>query len=79
MEKLDEKITNAKILIIDEDVNMMEILTSVLNNYGHTVSTFTEPISAIEELKAKKAAELAAKKAQEEAQAKANPELKEAN
>lgn len=52
MEKLDEKITNAKILIIDEDVNMMEILTSVLNNYGHTVSTFTEPISAIEELKA---------------------------
>ena len=52
LEKLDEKITNAKILIIDEDVNMMEILTSVLNNYGHTVSTFTEPISAIEELKA---------------------------
>ena len=52
MEQMDEKITNAKILIIDEDVNMMEILTSVLNNYGHTVSTFTEPISAIEELKA---------------------------
>ena len=48
---MDYKITNAKILIIDEDVNMMEILTSVLNSYGHTVKTFTEPISAIEELK----------------------------
>lgn len=48
---MDDKITNAKILIIDEDVTMMEILTSVLNNYGHTVSIFTEPISAIEELK----------------------------
>ena len=51
MEKFNYKITNAKILIIDEDVNMMEILTSILNDYGHTVSTFTEPISAIQELK----------------------------
>ena len=48
---MNEKITNTKILIIDEDVNMMEILTSVLNNYGHSVKTFTEPISAIQELK----------------------------
>lgn len=46
-----EKITKAKILIIDEDVNMMEILTEILNRYGHTVDTYTEPVSAIEELK----------------------------
>ena len=51
MDAINKKITNAKILIIDEDVNMMEILSSVLNNYGHTVKTFTEPISAIQELK----------------------------
>lgn len=51
MEKINDKITNAKILIIDEDVNMMEILTSILNDYGHTVKTYTEPISAIQELK----------------------------
>lgn len=51
MEELNEKITNANILIIDEDVNMMEILTSVLNKYGHNVKTFSEPISAIQELK----------------------------
>ncbi len=49
-----EKITNAKIMIIDEDVNMMDILTAVLNNYGHTVKAFTEPVSAIEELKVEK-------------------------
>ncbi len=46
-----EEITNAKILIIDDDVNMMDILTVVLNKYGHTVNSFTEPVSAIEELK----------------------------
>ena len=48
----DETIKNAKILIIDEDVNMMEIISEILKGYGHTVSTFTEPVSAIEELKA---------------------------
>ncbi len=48
---MNEKITNAKILIIDEDVNMMEILTEILGKYGHIVSTFTEPVSAIEALK----------------------------
>lgn len=50
----DETIKNAKILIIDEDVNMMEIISEILKSYGHTVSTFTEPVSAIEELKANK-------------------------
>lgn len=50
----DETIKNAKILIIDEDVNMMEIISEILKGYGHTVSTFTEPVSAIEELKANK-------------------------
>lgn len=49
-----EKITSANIMIIDEDVNMMEILTAVLNKYGHNVVSFTEPVAAIEELKAKK-------------------------
>lgn len=51
MELNNEKITNAKILIIDEDVNMMDILVEILGRYGHSVSTFTEPVSAIEELK----------------------------
>ena len=50
----DETIKNDKILIIDEDVNMMEIISEILKGYGHTVSTFTEPVSAIEELKANK-------------------------
>ena len=50
----DETIKDATILIIDEDVNMMEIISEILKGYGHTVSTFTEPVSAIEELKANK-------------------------
>ncbi len=50
----NEKIFNAKILIIDDDVNMMDILSVILNKYGHTVNTFTEPVSAIEELKKNK-------------------------
>ena len=50
----ENKFLSAKILIIDEDVNMMEILSDVLTKYGHSVSTFTEPVSAIEELKANK-------------------------
>ncbi len=49
-----EKIINAKILIVDDDVNMMDILTVILNKYGHSVSSFTEPVSAIEELKSTK-------------------------
>lgn len=49
-----ETITNAKILVIDDDVNMMDILTVFLTKYGHTIKTFTEPVSAIEELKSNK-------------------------
>lgn len=48
----ENKLTRAKILIIDDDVNMTDILTMILNKYGHTVSSYTEPVSAIEELKA---------------------------
>ena len=51
MDIKNEEITKAKILIIDEDVNMMDILTDVLHRYGHIVTPFTEPVSAIEELK----------------------------
>lgn len=51
MEEVQE---NAKILVIDDDVNMMEMLSVVLKKYGHSVSNFTEPVSAIEELKANK-------------------------
>lgn len=47
----EEKITSAKILIIDDDVNMMEMLSVILRKYGHIVSTYTEPVAAIEELK----------------------------
>lgn len=45
--------TNINIMIIDNDVNMMDILAAVLKNYGHNVSTFIEPVTAIEELKKK--------------------------
>lgn len=47
----NEKIINADIMIIDDDVNMMDILTVVLNKYGHKVATYTEPVAAIEELR----------------------------
>lgn len=50
----NNKLLNAKILIIDDDVNMMDILSVILSKYGHTVKTFTEPVSAIEELKQNK-------------------------
>lgn len=46
--------TKAKILIIDDDINMMEILSMVLKKYGHEVCYFSEPVSAIEKLKAEK-------------------------
>ena len=45
---------NAKIMIIDDDVNMMDILSVILEKYGHKVSCFTEPVSAIEKLKEEK-------------------------
>ncbi|MEG2348095.1 MAG: HD domain-containing protein [Clostridia bacterium] len=47
----NKSISKANIMIIDNDVNMMEILTAVLNKYGHNVKTYTEPVAAIEELK----------------------------
>ena len=47
----EEKITSSKILVIDDDVNMMDILSVLLKKYNHTVKTYTEPVSAIEELK----------------------------
>ena len=40
-----------KILIIDDDVNMMEILSVVLEKYGHTLYSYTDSISGIEALK----------------------------
>ena len=50
----NDKLVNAKILVIDDDVNMMDVLSVVLRRYGHYVKTFTEPLSAIEELKKNK-------------------------
>lgn len=54
LENKNEILTQAKIVIIDEDVNMMDILSAVLTKYGHIVKTFTDPVSAIEELKSNK-------------------------
>ena len=50
----NDKLVSAKILVIDDDVNMMDVLSVVLRRYGHYVKTFTEPLSAIEELKKNK-------------------------
>ena len=47
----NDKLVNARILVIDDDVNMMDVLSVVLRRYGHIVKTFTEPLSAIEELR----------------------------
>lgn len=41
----------SKILIIDDDISIMDILSVVLKKYNCSVSTYTEPVSAIEELK----------------------------
>ena len=48
----NEEIINAKIMIIDDDVTIMDMLSLALKRYGHSVVPFTEPISAIEALKA---------------------------
>lgn len=47
----NDKLVNAKILVIDDDVNMMDVLSVILRRYGHNVKTYTEPLAAIEELK----------------------------
>ena len=50
----EKNIRGKKILIIDDDVNMMDILSVVLQKYGHTLYSYTDPIAAIEELKTNK-------------------------
>ena len=40
--------TGKKILIIDDDVNMMDILSVVLEKYGHHLYAYTDPVSAID-------------------------------
>lgn len=47
----NKQITNAKIMIIDDDIAMMNMLSAILSKYHHTVIPFTEPVSAIESLK----------------------------
>lgn len=44
-------IKNARIMVIDDDISMMDMLSIMLSRYGHTVVPFTEPVSAIEALK----------------------------
>ena len=50
----NDKLVRAKILVIDDDVNMMDVLSVVLRRYGHEVKTYTEPLAAIEELRRNK-------------------------
>lgn len=42
------------VLIIDDDIGLMQAMSVVLNNYGIELSSFTEPLSAIQELKTNK-------------------------
>lgn len=48
---LNNNINVTKILMIDDDVNIMDILSVMLKKYNCDVSMYTEPVSAIEELK----------------------------
>lgn len=50
---LDQDMPKAKIMIIDEDIGMMDIISAILGKYGHQVFPYTEPVSAIEDLKSK--------------------------
>lgn len=43
-----------KIAIIDDDVNMIDILSVVLEKYGHKLYSFTDPILGVEALKKEK-------------------------
>lgn len=47
----NKPIQNARIMVIDDDISMMDMLSIMLSRYGHTVVPFTEPVSAIEALK----------------------------
>lgn len=49
----NNNLKNAKIMVIDDDISMMDMLSIILSKYGHTVVPFTEPVSAIEALKSK--------------------------
>jgi len=49
----DKLIENARIMVIDDDISMMDMLSVILSRYGHKVVPFTEPVSAIEALKSK--------------------------
>ena len=44
-------ITTQKIMMIDDDISIMNLLSIFLSKYEHTLVPFTEPITAIEELK----------------------------
>ncbi len=44
-------IKGAKIMVIDDDISMMDMLSLMLAKYNHTVVPFSEPVSAIEALK----------------------------
>ena len=37
----NDKLVNDKILVINDNKNMMDILSVVLRRYGHTVKTYT--------------------------------------
>lgn len=49
----NKPIESARIMVIDDDISMMDMLSIILSKYGHTVDPFTEPVSAIEALKLK--------------------------
>lgn len=42
------------VLIIDDDIGLMQAMEIVLNSYGIGLSTYTEPLTAIQELKTNK-------------------------
>lgn len=42
------------VLIIDDDIGMMQAMSVVLDSYGIGLSTYTEPLTAIQELKTNK-------------------------
>ena len=46
--------TKNNVLIIDDDIGLMEAMTVVLESYNIGLTSFTEPISALQELKANK-------------------------
>ncbi len=51
---MESTINSAKIMIIDDDVHMMDILSMVLQKYNYQVCSYTEPVSAVQKLKEEK-------------------------